>query len=122
MKKILDVGQCDFDHGKISQVICQNFDVEVQRASSLGEASQLAQQTKFDLILVNRILDADGSPGMDVLASLKSEASTSEIPVMVISNFAEAQENAVAAGAVQGFGKTALSEPETVAALQKYLQ
>jgi len=77
--------------------------------------------TPFDLILVNRLLDADGSPAMDVLSSLKATPSTAEIPVMVVSNFEDAQKTAVEAGAVRGFGKAALQDNETKMLLANYL-
>ena len=121
MKKILNVGQCDFDHSNISQALAQNFNVEVQRASTHDQAVQLASETSFDLILVNRLLDIDGSPGMDVLESLKSNPETKPTPVMIVSNYDDAQDKAVTAGAVRGFGKTALTAPETVLMLQEYL-
>lgn len=120
-RKLLDVGQCDADHYRISTTLSRNFDIEIQRAHSHDEAIKLALETPFDLILINRLLDADGSSAMDVLSSLKATPSTSEIPVMVVSNFEDAQTAAVETGAVQGFGKAALDVDETRELLAKYL-
>ena len=120
-RKVLDVGQCNADHSRITSTLERNFDVEIHRAHSHNEAIKLAADTKFDLILINRLLDADGTPGMDILKALKTEASTAEVPVMVVSNYKEAQETAVEKGAVEGFGKAALDTAETNELLSKYL-
>lgn len=119
--KILDVGQCDADHFRISTTLTKNFEVEIQRAHSHDQALKLASATPFDLVLINRLLDADGTSAMDVLQSLKTEPATAEIPVMVVSNYADAQQAAVESGAVQGFGKAALDSEETKTRLAKYL-
>lgn len=120
-RKLLDVGQCNADHSRISTVLGKIFDIEIQRAHSHDEAIKLATATPFDLVLINRLLDADGSPAMDVLSALKATPSTAEIPVMVVSNFEDAQKTAVEAGAVQGFGKAALESNETKELLAQYL-
>ena len=120
-RKVLDVGQCNADHSSITSTLKKNFDVEIHRAHSHSEAIKLAGDTAFDLILINRLLDADGTPGMDILNALKANASTAEVPVMVVSNYKEAQEKAVEKGAVEGFGKAALNSAETMEILSKYL-
>lgn len=120
-RKVLDVGQCDADNSRISSTLDQHFDVEIHRAHSHDEAIKLALDTPFDLILINRLLDQDGSPAMDVLSSLKTNPATTELPVMVVSNYEDAQASAVEAGAVQGFGKANLDSAETKDLLSKYL-
>ena len=99
----------------------QNFDVEIHRAHSHDEAVKMALDSSFDLILINRLLDADSSPGMDILNSLKTQPSTAETPVIVVSNYQDAQDAAVEAGAEAGFGKAVLNEDETKTILAKYL-
>jgi CheY-like chemotaxis protein len=99
----------------------QNFDVEIQRADSYDQAIQMATATPFDLILINRLLDADGSPGMPILKQLKSDVSTAKIPVMLVSNYTEAQQAAVQAGAIPGFGKATLGQPATIENLRSVL-
>lgn len=120
-RKLLDVGQCNADHFRISTTLGNDFDVEIHRAHSHNEAIKLATDMPFDLVLINRLLDADGSSAMNVLSSLKAQPSTAEIPVMIVSNFEDAQKAAVEAGAVQGFGKAALDSNETKAILAEYL-
>lgn len=120
-RRVLSVGQCDADHWRISQTLGQNFDVEIDRADTPVDALRLATETSFDLILINRLFDLDGSPGLDVLQSLKSNPATHQTPVMLVSNFADAQDKAVEAGAIAGFGKAALDLPETIQSLSPYL-
>ena len=120
-RKVLDVGQCNADHSRITSTLQKNFDVEIHRAHSHDEAIKLAADTTFDLILINRLLDADGTPAMDILNALKTDEATAEVPVMVVSNYKEAQEKAVEKGAVEGFGKAALDSAETNQLLAKYL-
>ena len=73
------------------------------------------------MILINRLLDADGSAGMDVLNSLKSNPASADIPVMIVSNYQDAQDQAVQNGAVAGFGKAALDSADTLEKLGEYL-
>ena len=120
-RKVLDVGQCNADNSRISSLLQQHFDVEVDRSHSHDEAIKLALDTPYDLILINRILDADSTAGMDILASLKTKPSTAETPVMIVSNYQETQDEAVARGAVAGFGKSELDADETIAKLATYL-
>jgi len=118
---VLDVGQCNPDHSSISSLLTRNFDVNVQRAQSHQQAITMAKDLQPALILINRLYDADGSEGMKTLAAIKADDATAAIPVMIISNYADAQQAAVAAGAVQGFGKSSLNTPETTAVLSQHL-
>jgi len=80
-RRVLDVGQCDFDHSRISHILKANFD----------------------------------------LKALKSNEGTSSIPVMLVSNYDDAQTEAVAAGAEHGFGKANLDSEATMEKLGKFL-
>ena len=120
-RKVLDVGQCNADNSRISQLLQKHFDAQVDRSHSLDEAVKAATSTAYDLILINRLLDANGSAGMDVLASLKSNPASADIPVMIVSNYQDAQDQAVQNGAVAGFGKAALDSTDTLEKLSQYL-
>src|SRR5438067_4035740 len=113
-RRVLSVGQCGFDHGSISWVLRDTFAAEVVPADSSAQALSLLQQGGFDLVLVNRVFDRDGSSGLDLVRRIKADDKAGPVPVMLVSNFADAQEQALAAGAVPGFGKGALQAPETV--------
>jgi CheY-like chemotaxis protein len=121
LKRVLNVGQCGPDHHSISTFLKRHFDVEVATVDSQEEALQAVQDESFDLVLLNRIFDATGTEGMETLRQLKLDTATSEIPVMLVSNFADAQEAAVAEGALPGFGKSALDSPDTRDRLQNLL-
>ena len=120
MKRVLDVGNCDPDHSSIKRLLEQQFDVELVRAHGRDDALKQWSSSEFDLVLVNRLMDRDGSSGLAIIEELcGDEARTA--PVMMITNFADHQERAVAAGAVPGFGKAALNESATIDKLAKHL-
>ena len=106
--RVLSVGQCAFDDHSLGQALAGQFDAELVRCAS-GAAA--VREGNWKLVLVNRLLDADGSPGLDVVRQLRAEAagnSAADVPVMLVSNFAEARQAAEAEGAVPGFGKSDL--------------
>ncbi|MGI9472357.1 MAG: response regulator, partial [Rubripirellula sp.] len=74
-----------------------------------------------DLVTVNRKLDRDYSDGLEVAKAIKSDAEIGSVPVMLVTNYEEHQEAAMAAGCVRGFGKLAIGDPATRAALAPYL-
>jgi CheY-like chemotaxis protein len=120
-KTVLDVGQCNPDHSSITSLLKQHFDVNVQKAHSHDQALTMAKDSQPALILINRLYDVGGSEGMETLKALKANETTADIPVMVVSNYSDAQDAAVAAGAVQGFGKSALNTPKTIELLNAHL-
>lgn len=121
MRKLLIVGQCDFDYQRIRHIITKSYEIEVYRADSLDDALQSALDRQFDLIMINRLLDTDRSEGMAVLHELKSNPATENTPAMIISDYQETQDAAVAAGAKRGFGKASLDTPETFELLSVFL-
>ena len=120
-RRVLDVGQCDMDHGSISRLLRQEFAAEVVRVHSADEALAGLRGGGFDLVLVNRVFDHTGEAGLDLIRRAKADEATKAVPVMLVSNFADAQAEAVAAGAAPGFGKAALAEPATRQRLGEYL-
>jgi len=119
---VLDVGQCNADHHNISAMLQEAFDAQIIRAHTAADAMAAAREHRLDLVLVNRILDADHTEGLKVIHGLKTDDATRTLPVMLVSNYADAQEQAMGLGAVRGFGKAALSKPETVNLLANYLR
>lgn len=117
--RVLDVGQCGFDHGNIARLLETRFGAAVDRAHSVAEAERMVASGGYDLVLVNRILDADGDEGIELVRRLR--AGVDGPPVMLVSNLADAQAAAVAAGAVPGFGKAQLADAGVVAVLEGYL-
>lgn len=79
------------------------------------DAALERELASFDLLLVNRALDGDfpsvgdAGTGIDLIRNL---AKRGDGPAMVlVSNFADAQQAAVEAGAMPGFGKSELGLP-----------
>lgn len=121
-KRVLDVGQCGFDHGAIRQLVAGEFGAEVVQAHRLDDTLVALKGGRFDLVLINRKLDADYSDGLAVLRAIKGDPSLAATPVMLVSNFADAQATAVAAGAEPGFGKSELTFPDTREKLRMFLE
>lgn len=121
MKKVLNVGHCDYDHGNIRSLLTDHFDAEIQLARSRREAIESAQLGDWDLILVNRIFEEDGDSGLELIKVLKADPVTRSVPVMLVSNFADAQRAAIESGALPGFGKATLKTSATLEELRKVL-
>src|SRR4051812_47396250 len=119
MKHVLDVGQCSFDHAAIRDLIESNFDAQVTRADSAGEALDLLRRGNYDLVFVNRKLDADSSDGLEIIQAMKAEPPLAAVRVMLLTNYPQYQQQAVAAGAEPGFGKSQLDERATLERLSK---
>ena len=118
-KRVLDIGNCGPDHAALTELIRSNFDAAVDRADRLTDAVSLLERGGYSLALVNRLLDGDGSPGIDVIRSLREKYP--ELPMMMLTNFDDHQQTAVAAGAVAGFGKRDLQSESTLSLLANYL-
>ncbi|HVX12130.1 MAG TPA: response regulator [Pirellulales bacterium] len=120
-KRVLDVGQCGFDHGALSRLIAGEFGAQVEQAHRLDDALARLKGDRFDLVLVNRKLDSDYSDGLAVVRAIKGDASLAATPVMLVSNYADAQDAAIAAGAEPGFGKAEMTQPATREKLSRFL-
>ncbi len=120
-KSVLAIGNCSYDHRNLAAAIRAHFDAEVRAAATAEEALRHLAEASFDLVLVNRVLEVDRSCGIDLVRQIKADPRHSGIAVMLISNFPDAQAEAVTAGANPGFGKKALDCPETVKRLQRHL-
>jgi two-component system, chemotaxis family, chemotaxis protein CheY len=110
-KKIALVGHCGPDSSylriavaraiKDAKVIAADDDTELRRVIEDGA----------DLLLLNRVLDygfADHD-GVGVIRKLREKHP--QLKMMLVSNYAEAQAEAVEAGALPGFGKRELGTP-----------
>ena len=120
-KHVLDVGQCQMDHGALRRLIEGKFAADVTQAHSAGQALAQLRAGPFDLVLVNRKLDVDHSDGLEIIKQIKADPELSGVNVMLVTNYAEHQEQAVAAGAAPGFGKSELTAPATLERLSLFL-
>lgn len=120
-KRVLDVGNCGPDHASICRMLRSNFQVEIDAATNTVEALQALESANFDLILVNRKLDEDYSDGIEVIKAIKADCRYSTLPIMLITNYEEHQQQAIAIGAYRGFGKLSLASPQTIQLLAEIL-
>ena len=110
------MGQCGYDNSRIRSLIRPiDSTVEIRETDSHQETMEvLASLGEAALVLVNRVFDMDGSSGMDLISQLKSkESEFATIPVMLVSNYEKSQAEAIANGAIPGFGKSELQSVET---------
>ena len=122
MKRVLSVGNCDYDNGNLSELIEQNFEAEISVCHGLDDSLAALRDETFDLVLVNRIFDRNGEEGIKFIKLLKDDPTLASTPVMLITNFAEHQKAAVEIGAERGFGKAALDDPQTLDTLRAALK
>jgi CheY-like chemotaxis protein len=120
-KRVLDVGNCCADHSAIRTMLEKKFRADVVQADGPTDALAALQSEPFDLVLVNRKLDQDYSDGLDIIKQIKADAKLSAVPCMLITNYPDHQQLAVAAGAEYGFGKKELYAPDTQTRLAKFL-
>jgi CheY-like chemotaxis protein len=120
-KRVLDVGNCAPDHRAIKELLRSRFDCDVRQAHGADDALAELAEGDFNLVLVNRKLDRDYTDGMDVIRRILAERGEQAPPVMLVTNYAEHQDAAVAIGAQRGFGKLQFGEPETIERLQAVL-
>ena len=118
-KRILDVGQCNVDGPRIGRFLTSEFNCTVDRAGTKDQALAMTSATPYDLVLVNRVLNRDGSPGTDVIAAL--HAAHPDLRLMLVSDFPEAQQQATQLGALPGFGKANLESDKTEDILRSVL-
>ena len=120
-KRVLDVGQCGPDHATIRSYLTRHFDCEVVQTHGAEDTLAQLKAEQFDLVLINRKLDADYSDGIEVIRRIKADPSIAHVPVMLVTNYQEHQAAAIAEGALQGFGKLEYEKPETRAKLAAVL-
>lgn len=114
------VGHCMPDSFGLTRLITRSAPgtkaVRVNSDQSLNKHLDAAS-----LLLVNRQLDGrfSVSMGVDLIAALRVEGITT--PMMLVSNYPEAQASAVHAGALPGFGKQDLRDRSVADRLKQAL-
>lgn len=121
-KRVLDVGNCNMDHSSITRLVAGEFQAEIVRAHAKTDALAALEKQQFDLVLINRLMDRTGEPGLEIIQEIKRRPEISATPVMMITNFAEHQETAMKNGAEPGFGKREMGSADTREKLAKFLE
>ena len=104
-KHVVLVGHCSPDSSYLTLAIrsvCP--DAQVQRVND-DAALRGALEAGCELLLINRMLDGDFAECSGVATIAACHQFKPQIPAMLVSNFADAQAQALAAGAMPGFGK-----------------
>lgn len=120
-KHVVDVGNCGPDFAALRRMLESRFACDVTQCQGWDDAQVALAQRGADLVLVNRKLDYDYSDGIEVIRRLKADPQWAAVPVMLVTNYAEHQQLAMAEGAEEGFGKLALDASATHAKLAKHL-
>jgi two-component system chemotaxis response regulator CheY len=121
-KKILAVGNCSVDHGALARLVSGHFPAQLCRAQQINDALAQLRGDTFDLVLVNRVFHGIAQQGLDLIRQIKADPTLAATPVMLLSNYPQCQQEAVAAGAEPGFGKDHLHHAETREKLRPFLE
>lgn len=117
-RKVIFVGHCGPDSTYLRMLVRKALgQADVRMIEEPTELDQALQQGA-DLILFNRELGYGFEPdsGVEFIRLLKQRNPAT--PMMLISNFPDAQAAAIAAGAVQGFGKREIGSPKAAELLR----
>jgi CheY-like chemotaxis protein len=120
-KRVLDVGNCQPDHASLRRLIEGGFGAKLVQAHGPEDALAELHAGKFDLVLINRKLDRDYTDGIEIIKAIKADPAIAATPTMLITNYVEHQDAAVAIGAERGFGKLEFDLPTTRERLSKFL-
>jgi CheY-like chemotaxis protein len=120
-KIVIDCGNCGPDYNAIRKLMQSQFEAVVVQTHGLEDTLEQLAQRPADLITVNRKLDRDYSDGIEVIRGIKADSRFASIPVMLITNYDEYQQEAIQAGALRGFGKLSVNDPATVRLLEPIL-
>lgn len=109
---ILLVGHCGFDSGSLKSLAQTAVPgCKVLRVNDLADLEK--QTSQADLLLVNRVLDGRFPIGSGVELIRDLAGKDAAPPMMLVSNYEDAQADAESAGALPGFGKSDVAKPAT---------
>jgi hypothetical protein len=121
LKKVVLVGHCGPDSSYLRIAVSKaGRDVKVLSADDAEELKRLLDDG-VDLLLLNRQLDFgfDEHEGIALIRGIRMKYPS--VKTMLVSNYPEAQEAAVKAGALPGFGKRDVSTPRVPALIRSAL-
>ncbi|MEO1130976.1 MAG: hypothetical protein AAFX05_14885 [Planctomycetota bacterium] len=110
------VGHCGFDAGSLEKAVRTAIpEARIERADDA--AALQALEGDAHLLLINRVLERGfaTSEGIDLIRALAANGPAA----MLISNYADAQQEAEQAGALPGFGKSDIQSEETLDLLRR---
>ena len=121
-KKVALVGHCGPDASYLRSAVSGS--VRGAQIMMIDEAGRLekALSDGVDLVLMNRQLDwgFETEEGVELIRQLRTKHPS--VKTMLVSNYPEAQQEAVAAGALPGFGKREIGTSRVVELLKSALE
>jgi len=111
-KKVVLVGHCGADSSYLKLAVkAAEPGVQISSAESTSELTAMLGDG-VDLVLVNRVLDYgfESEEGVELVRSFRKAFPNAKM--MLVSNFESAQKEAIAAGALPGFGKREIGTPK----------
>lgn len=124
IKKIILVGHCGFDAFSLKQAAehwSKELAEQVPVVTAEDDATLQQHISGESLLLVNRVLGGHFQDSEGVALIEKLNAGETKAPAMLVSNYDDAQEQAVRAGAMPGFGKAKLRDPATTQRMKDLL-
>lgn len=121
-KTVVLVGHCGPDSSYLRMIVKKALpEVSIVSADDSRELSRALEATDPALVLFNRELgySFDPSTGVETIELLRR--SYPNLKMILVSNYTEAQQAAVAAGALPGFGKRELGTPRVLELLRDAL-
>ena len=120
-KKVVLVGHCGPDSSFLRMAVSSAQKGLAVVSADDEESLRHAIKQGADLLLVNRVLDYgfEEASGAAVIRRLRAEHPG--VKMMLVSNYPEAQAEAVAAGALPGFGKRELGSSRVAQMLRDAL-
>jgi DNA-binding NarL/FixJ family response regulator len=120
-RTVVLIGQCGIDGPRMEQMLGSMDDtLSVLSCNDQSELDE-ALSSGCDLMLINRELvgDFESDQGVDMIKSIR--AKKPDLKVMLVSDYPDAQKEAVEAGAVKGFGKSDLGSDKVEKLLRQCL-
>jgi len=118
MKQFVLVGHCAMDRFQLKRTVKRALG-NTATTAHVNDTAKLDKAINPDsVLLINRQLDGrfDTLNGIELIGQLNQHDNPPAM--LLISNFPDAQQQAVQAGALPGFGKSQLHEPATAVILK----
>jgi DNA-binding NarL/FixJ family response regulator len=117
---VLLIGHCGPDSSYLKMAVKKAVsDADILSADDSTELARMLENHQIDLMLFNRELGYgfDSDQGVEAIRALR--AGQPGVKMMLVSNYPEAQQAAVAAGALAGFGKREIGTPRVTEILRR---
>jgi len=121
MRHVVIVGHCGLDESTLSAFARRATGDDMRVHFVRGDSELEERLSHHYLLLVNRQLSGEFSTDSGVELIRRITAYEDPPVAMLISNYEDAQKAAQEAGAVKGFGKSAMDEPETLNLIRRVL-